>query len=308
MILPSISTPTTPRSPLTGRANASVLETKSAGELIDEWQKRFGIDIRGELNGAAEVTMYRCNDTGIRFFSPADIVGSAQLYAGLQQIDWYYRDEKWEQEYALDRMSATDKVLEVGCGTGGFLKMAGRRGIEVRGIEINAEAVTAANAEGLHAEHVLLSEFAAREPESVDFLCAFQVLEHVPDPLAFLTDCLKCVRPGGQMIFAVPNSTGYLRFQFEPLDWPPHHCARWSGQAFRYLCRLLPVRVASIAYEPVNDWSVEFYAGAALKEAGAMGIPGVKQLPRVMKHLGRTLLGRYLHWGHSMCAVLERKQ
>lgn len=307
MMTENATTSLAPRSPLTGRPHAKVLETKTARELTEEWQKRFGIDIHGELNGAAEVTMYQCTETGLRFFSPVDIVGSAQLYGSLQQVEGYYREEKWEQEYALDRMSATDKVLEVGCGTGGFIKMAARRGVQVRGIEINREAVDAARAEGLSVEHELLSEFAAREPESVDFLCAFQVLEHVPDPLAFLTECLRCVRPGGYLVFAVPNSKGYLRYQFEPLDWPPHHCLRWSGQAFRYLSKLLPVRVASIAYEPVNDWSVEFYAGAALKEAGVFGIPVVKELPRVMKHLGRTRLGRYLHWGHSMCAVLQRK-
>jgi len=59
---------------------------------------------------------------------------------------------------------------------------------------------------------------------------AFQVLEHVADPAAFLRKIRTLVAPEGFVAIGVPNWRvwSWLR---EPLDRPPNHLTRWSARS-----------------------------------------------------------------------------
>ena len=72
-----------------------------------------------------------------------------------------------------------------------------------------------------------------------DVVCAFQVLEHVADPLAFIAEAKARLNPGGLLFIGVPNRESYVgRLRDFPLDMPPHHVMRWSRRALAALaCR-----------------------------------------------------------------------
>jgi len=40
---------------------------------------------------------------------------------------------------------------------------------------------------------------------ALDALVAGEILEHVPDPLAFLKSCLRVISPGGRLVLSTPN-------------------------------------------------------------------------------------------------------
>jgi SAM-dependent methyltransferase len=42
------------------------------------------------------------------------------------------------------------------------------------------------------------------EDNSFDFILSFDVFEHIPDYKAAIKECLRVLRPGGQMLFSVP--------------------------------------------------------------------------------------------------------
>jgi SAM-dependent methyltransferase len=49
------------------------------------------------------------------------------------------------------------------------------------------------------------------EDAALDYLCTFDVLEHVADYRAGLCECLRCLRPGGRLLMTVPFIVGERR-------------------------------------------------------------------------------------------------
>ncbi len=63
-------------------------------------------------------------------------------------------------------------------------------------------------------------------PAGLDFVLSFDVLEHVPDDRVAFTELLRCLRPGGRLLFSAPfrfdRARGELRARREP-DGTIHH-------------------------------------------------------------------------------------
>lgn len=107
---------------------------------------------------------------------------------------------------ALDtRALASERVLDVGCDTGSFLRTAQRlyRVIPV-GIDIAERAVTTATAVGIEAYPVSL-ENAPPHLSGFALILALDLIEHVVDPAAFLTHARERLRPGGLVYLETPN-------------------------------------------------------------------------------------------------------
>ena len=69
-----------------------------------------------------KIGIYKCKGTGYRFYYPYSIFGDNQFYDDLQKRRKYYADWRWEHGIAFDQIESGQKVLEIGCGTGNFLK------------------------------------------------------------------------------------------------------------------------------------------------------------------------------------------
>ncbi|MBL1177939.1 class I SAM-dependent methyltransferase [Pantanalinema sp. GBBB05] len=249
-----------PLSPLTGSTQVVLLQTISSQQLIHDWQQQLQIDITSELKGYPEIYLYQCQQTGLKFFSPLDIAGSSHLYEALQQYPWYYLPDRWEHQVALKDLADCHTVLEIGCGSGDFVKSGLEAGLDIRGIELNQAAVLAAQNQGLPVEYLDLQDAAKLYHSSLDGVCSFQVLEHVPDPKHFIGLAIEMLKPGGKLILCVPNSDSI--FQYHPnllLDQPPHHLYRWSARSLKALEQLFPIQLATVRLEPLAAYHVPLY-------------------------------------------------
>lgn len=97
------------------------------------------------------------------------------------------------------------RLLEVGAAQGQFLREARGAGFTVSGIE--PEPRTAHEAKARSGVDVVVGyvEDAELPEATLDVVCMWHVLEHVPQPVAALDRLREAIRPGGSFFCEVPN-------------------------------------------------------------------------------------------------------
>lgn len=112
------------------------------------------------------------------------------------------------QQYDADWMNPTiegksKNVLEVGCGTGSFMRLMKASGWQVEGIEPDGEYTASVKADfDLAITDAYLEDFDTET--SYDLIVSFHVIEHVPDPNAFLSKCHELLKAGGRLMIECP--------------------------------------------------------------------------------------------------------
>jgi len=242
------TSPQTVSSPVVPGAPAHFVGALEASRLVERYQQDFGLDVAEYFHGLSHVDIYACARTGYRFYHPFTLAGREDLYAQLaSRFSWYYTDRP-EHAIAERYLRPSDRVLEIGCGAGFFLRRLAARRIAAVGLDLNRAAVAQCRAEGLDARLETIETHAAAHPQVYDAVCTFHVLEHVVDVHAFLTAAIACLRPGGRLIIAVPNSAPgvYGADPYFALNAPPHHMGLWEPASLRALARYFPLKVKAI--------------------------------------------------------------
>ena len=102
------------------------------------------------------------------------------------------------------------RILDIGCGGGLLSEPMARLGADVVGADAAARNIPVAR---LHAEqsglaidyrHTTAEDMAAAG-EQFDAVLNMEVVEHVADPLAYLTACQRLLKPGGLMVCSTIN-------------------------------------------------------------------------------------------------------
>jgi SAM-dependent methyltransferase len=106
----------------------------------------------------------------------------------------------------LAEAPAGARVLDVGCGSGGFLRRAADRGLDVVGVDVSPAAIEfarkAAPAADLHvgdAEHLPFAD------GSFDLVTCLGSLEHFPSPERGAAEIARVLGQCGRAIIFVPN-------------------------------------------------------------------------------------------------------
>ncbi|MEO0621034.1 MAG: bifunctional 2-polyprenyl-6-hydroxyphenol methylase/3-demethylubiquinol 3-O-methyltransferase UbiG [Pseudomonadota bacterium] len=102
------------------------------------------------------------------------------------------------------------RLLDIGCGGGLLCEPMARLGAEVVGVDPAARNIPVAK---IHAEQsgleidyrVATAEDLAAAGERFDVVLNMEVVEHVPDPAAYIATCASLVAPGGCMLTSTIN-------------------------------------------------------------------------------------------------------
>lgn len=106
----------------------------------------------------------------------------------------------------LDVLPRRESALEIGTGTGVFLKRLKQAGFsELIGVEPSTAAIAAASPEQRAYIRQGVFEESAFVPDTFDLICCFMTMEHVPDPATVARSALKLLRPGGAFVTVTHN-------------------------------------------------------------------------------------------------------
>jgi SAM-dependent methyltransferase len=99
-----------------------------------------------------------------------------------------------------------ERLLDVGCASGVFLSQMVEAGWKATGVEPSETlcALARKRLQGRATLHCAVLEEAQVET-GFDAITLWDVLEHVPDPLAFLVACRRLLHPGGFLFLNVPD-------------------------------------------------------------------------------------------------------
>lgn len=98
--------------------------------------------------------------------------------------------------------------LDIGCATGRLLRSLKERKWDVAGVEVCRESAEFGNREyGVNISPTTLED-AHFEDSRFSVIHSSHLIEHLPDPVIFLNEVDRILKPGGYLITTTPSATG----------------------------------------------------------------------------------------------------
>lgn len=164
------------------------------------------------------------------------------------------------------------RLLDVGCGNGGFLSLAQQAGWTVQGIDFDQGAVQAARSRGLDVSCGDIDSLDGLE-QAFDVITLSHVIEHVHAPLDMLARLYRLLRPGGILWLETPNlhSAGARRYgkAWRDLD-PPRHLVLFNRTSLVTALRQAGFHSITQHWHGMSTFDV--YAPSEAITAGKLGI------------------------------------
>lgn len=195
---------------------------------------RCGADdaaLRYRLNVSSIVT---CRICGLSYVDPRvsgpDIERKLQLWAEQDVVDderlrtafepgaleYHARFLAWLSRHA--RLPGR-RLLDIGCSTGAFLKVARDAGWQTQGLEIGiASARYAREILGLEVSRGSIYDFEA-PAGSYDAMAMIEVIEHLEQPRLALSQAHRLLKPDGLLLVTTPNFDSLYRRLFGNRWW-----------------------------------------------------------------------------------------
>ncbi len=172
-------------------------------------------------------------------------------------FDKIYQEVK---KYALRKKVAllesfetnTTNLLDVGCGTGDFLKVATERGWTISGIEPNKDARKRAE-EKLNDYNTIVADLDelinSTQPKQCDVITLWHVLEHIPNYNTYIEKLKSLLTEDGHLFIAVPNYNSYDAQHYKEF-WAaydvPRHLWHFSQNAIHKIFKTHKMQVVKI--------------------------------------------------------------
>jgi 2-polyprenyl-3-methyl-5-hydroxy-6-metoxy-1,4-benzoquinol methylase len=151
------------------------------------------------------------------------------------------------------------RALEVGCGTGRFLRRLGELGYDAYGVEVSPAC--AAYAADLRVVVAAFERLAAPPAAArFDYVISFHVLEHVASPLAFARRVAAFLRPEGIWFNYMPNVRAHGRRTQVPvwIHFNPTHRAEhvnfFDARTIRVLAKKAALEVYLVGAASDDFW------------------------------------------------------
>jgi len=202
-------------------------------------------------------TYSRCSQCGTLFQTPRPSLDSFDQFYCNSKSSKYWADvffptvaevrrekifqPRVEQLSAICKKNKIEvkRLVDVGAGYGIFLDEWKKRfsAVEAVAIEPSKSLAQECRTKGFHVEETIVEHVTGLD-DFADLVVCFEVLEHVHDPLSFVSLLKKIVRPGGYLLVSTLSIDGFdlqiLGSESTQIS-PPHHINFLSVSGFEKL-------------------------------------------------------------------------
>lgn len=180
-----------------------------------------------------DLQIVRCADCSMVFVNPAPTAMASGQFYDTEGADYYLSPAKLASDYAVVRFERELRllrkfcphgaVLDVGCGSGGFLFQLKQRwpgDYEILGTDVSGGPLDYAESRGVPVARGNFLELNFKNAP-FDAVTFWAVTEHLAEPGRFLEKACALLKPGGLCFVLVPNLRSLA--------------VRWLGAKYRYV-------------------------------------------------------------------------
>jgi SAM-dependent methyltransferase len=268
--------------PVCNHKTANLLWSVSAKEVTShfcDFKSLQGKDLYAHLkkNYADKFEVHQCHNCLFSYAFP--FKAGDYIFYNLAYPTNSYPSWRWEYGLALNNISRKKiikpKILEIGAGSGLFLKEILKRGISekenISAIEYSNKGKAEIQKIGVDCSSLDVRDEGFFLPHaSYDFICLFQVLEHMDDLENLIEKLLTLLNKDGEIHISVPNNKRieFMEKNGSLLDMPPNHIGRWTKKAFEIFSDRPNLKLDNFQTEDSSFFTLikQFFAYRLLKK------------------------------------------
>ena len=210
---------------------------------------------KGAVRDVPELKIFECDHCGLVTLSSLEHIQEGFYEdSGMHGVEptpmeTWLKDTDWDDQRRFDSVKAmlpNKKLLDFGCGAGGFLNKARQLAASVAGIELEVRVQNY-----WHDQITIHSNMESAEEGGYDLITAFHVVEHLSDPVAILKTLVAKLSKNGRIIIEVPSSedallTLYDSSAFQDFTYWSQHLFLFNAETLRHLAKKTGLRIVSI--------------------------------------------------------------
>lgn len=208
----------------------------------------------GKVRDAPKIKILECRNCGLVFLDQND-----QIYTGFYENSGMHgksppKVESWLKDVSgddqrrfnfLKTILPNKRILDFGCGAGGFLLKAKEIASDVVGVELESRVRSHWKSQ------ISIYENLKDAGGEFDLITAFHVVEHLPDPRTVLQTLSKSLSNNGQIVIEVPNSddsllTLFNSDAFQKFSYWSQHLYLFNMHSLKLLAEQSSLRVIAI--------------------------------------------------------------
>jgi hypothetical protein len=209
---------------------------------------------KGRIRDEPSLKILECSDCGLVSLSSQDHIQpgfyeNSGMHGGASTpIETWLKDTEWDDQRRVEMLKAelpNKKLLDFGCGAGGFVSKAQQLADSVAGIELELRV------REYWAGRILIYPTIESADQGYDLITAFHVVEHLPDPRALLRNLATRLARHGRIVIEVPNSedallTLYDSDAFQSFTYWSQHLFLFSSGTLQRLAKQAGLRIVAI--------------------------------------------------------------
>jgi len=189
---------------------------------------------------------YLCSNCGTSNFNMRS--GTEDFYSACYRSTKYSRQDNWDYQRVVKRIGDQPdlNILDVGSGYSRFLDLVHNSKSKVSIVEID-EHVRSDQSDQIFSSFKDIDSLEG----TFSVIHLSHLLEHVDNPLHYLSTLKKHLQKNGKIYVTVPNG-GLTGVNNGVLDWPPHHVSRFTANGMKKLAKRCDLKITSI-YAKFSD-------------------------------------------------------